>query len=741
MNPKANFFWPLALFAVFAVALVAVVAVALVGELDVDSMRREQNVVENGIGSRIKEVADAAASQVVWDAAVSHLENAFDPQWAAENIGAFFSQTHGFEATLVLDSAEHPIFAADHGRPVDTHLYERYAGEAAALITSVRNAEAKRGALTRPKHDGRMQSATIQASTLAKVGGGLFILTGTLVQPDFGTVTPLAARAPILLTAMPLDPAFIRNFADRFLLKNLRLQTGTHPPDSNLAHVDIKDQHGEPIALLTWTPQNPGHGMMHKLGLPVLGMLVCLAVGVLMFYRRGLRMAAGLIASEARAAHLAYHDSLTGLPNRVLFFDRLGTALKQMHRSSEVLAVHCLDLDRLKEINDTFGHHVGDELIRKAAVRIGGLCRSSDTFARLSGDEFAIIQPRATLAASSALAARVTAAMAQPFDLRAGRVFSGCSVGISVISDSNLQAAETLRQADLALYRAKQAGKGQFCYFDAEMDVAMKARRALERDLRDALANESIYLAYQPQINDSDGMTGVEALARWRHPTRGDVPPSVFVPVAEECGLIIDLGMYTLRRAFEDSKRWPNLSVAVNVSAKQLRMRDFVSKVTELVREVDVDMVKIELEITEGVLMGDDPDVHDMLKQLRNLGFSLALDDLLTGYSSLSYLQRYPITKIKIDRSFISNLGTEADAESNAVIDAIVRLAKAFKLSVIAEGVETHDQRRRLRDMGCHDMQGYLFSRPVAAEEIDRLYGATYVMPQVAVPVEPAPAA
>ena len=231
----------------------------------------------------------------------------------------------------------------------------------------------------------------------------------------------------------------------------MRLHPGAAAePADNDTQVALKDQRGDTIAALTWRPQYPGRTMMRKLGYPVLAMLGCLAVGVLVFYRRGTRMAAGLIASEARAAHLAYHDALTGLPNRVLFFDRLSTALKQMQRTGEGVAVHCLDLDRLKEINDTFGHHVGDELIRKAAARMGALCRSSDTFARLSGDEFAIIQPRSTMA-SSALANRITTAMAEPFDLRAGRVFAGCSIGISVVTDPAMDPAEALRQADLAL--------------------------------------------------------------------------------------------------------------------------------------------------------------------------------------------------------------------------------------------------------------------------------------------------
>jgi diguanylate cyclase (GGDEF)-like protein len=428
-------------------------------------------------------------------------------------------------------------------------------------------------------------------------------------------------------------------------------------------------------------------------------------------------MAQGLIASEARAAHLAYHDALTGLPNRVLFFDRLAHAMEQMRRDGQKIAVHCIDLDRFKDVNDTFGHHVGDELIQAAARRLAAQCRGADTFARLSGDEFAIVQSNATVASAAALAARLVEIMAQPVDLSAGRVFVGCSIGVTLVIDDHLEPAEALRQADLALYRAKQNGKVQFCFFEIEMDAAIKTRRALEADLRGALARGELGMAYQPQVNKNGVMTGVEGLVRWIHPERGYVSPAFFVPIAEECGLIIDLGMFTLRRAFEDSRRWKGLKVAVNVSANQLRLKDFVPRIVELVEELDVDPKRFELEITEGILLGDDPNTHETLKRLRHMGFSIALDDFGTGYSSLSYLQRYPINKIKIDRSFIANLGV--DTESEAVVGAIIKLARALKLSVIAEGVETTDQRARLAAAGCSEVQGYLFSRPVGADEIE----------------------
>ena len=317
---------------------------------------------------------------------------------------------------------------------------------------------------------------------------------------------------------------------------------------------------------------------------------------------------------------------------------------------------------------------------------------------------------------------RLTEGLRQPIELEAGVVFIGCSIGITLVTDASLPPAEILRQADVALYRAKETVKGQFCFFEPDMDTAMKVRRSLEEDLRAALAANALHMAYQPQVNDHSGITGVEALLRWRHPTRGDLSPAFFVSVAEECGLIGELGMFAMRRAFEDSKRWTNLKVAINISPKQLRMSDFADKVVALVQETGVNPSQFELELTEGILVGDDPDTIAMLERLRGLGFDLALDDFGTGYSSLSYLQRYPINRIKIDRSFIANLGVDGEGED--FITAIVRLARALKLSVIAEGVETAAQHTTLAESGCSDMQGFLFGAPVSAAEIDAMLSA-----------------
>ena len=720
---KADMFWPLVLLAFLTLAAVVSAGLILVAEIDKVAAQREQTVVANGIRGRMNEIGHLIDGQAVWDEAVRHLDNHFDQEWARDNTGAVPCQIDGFEESFILDREGRPLMAFNKNGQADLRLYERFASSIASLVKSVRAVEAEHGSSLIHPRAGQVINNSNVASGLANIGGQVYIVSAMVVEPDFGRATLRGTRAPIIVTAMRIDERFVDVVAQRFLLKQVHLYTGVSPRGSPAASVTLLSDMGGYVATLNWVPQTPGRKLLRRVGPPTLAILIALATSVTLLYRRGRRIANNLMMSESRATHLAYHDALTGLPNRVLFYDRLAHALKQMRRTGDTLAVYCLDLDRFKAINDTYGHHVGDELIQKVSRMMVARCGRADTVARLSGDEFAIFQNCASAATAASFASSLARAMREPIELEAGLVFIGCSVGVTLVSDSDLQPAEILRRADLALYRSKDTAKGQFCFFEPEMDATIKVRRALEADLRVALAEGNLHMVYQPQVNDCTGVTGVEALMRWHHPERGNVSPAIFVPVAEDCGLIVELGMFALRQAFMDSKRWKGINVAVNISAKQLRMKDFVSKLMELVAEVGVNPQKFELEITEGILLGDDPDTHAMLCQLRDYGFSLAFDDFGTGYSSLSYLQRYPINRIKIDQSFTTNLGVSDEAE--AFIAAIVKLARALRLSVIAEGVETALQHDRLASAGCTDMQGYLFGKPVAADEIDLLLASS----------------
>lgn len=421
--------------------------------------------------------------------------------------------------------------------------------------------------------------------------------------------------------------------------------------------------------------------------------------------------------SESRARHLAFHDVLTGLPNRALLAEKLNLGPLQ----NSVVAIHCLDLDHFKNVNDTFGHHAGDELIQCVASVLSDLVEAPDLVARLGGDEFAIVQFGACKVSAAALADAIITKLGLPFHLSFGRVHIGCSIGISLVESQQTEPLDALRQADLALYAAKGNGRAGYKFFEAEMDAAVRMQQEISEHLRSAIGNKQIQLAYQPQVDADGRVIGLEALARWIHPKRGNIPPNIFIPVAEERGLMSELGLYIVEQAFADAHRWPDLRVAVNVSSVQLRNPAFVPEIRQLVRRYEIDPKRFEVELTESVLIGKDETTFKAINQLKRLGFSIVLDDFGTGYSSLSYLREHPISKIKIDRSFVTILDSKGGA--GAFVSAIIKLADSLGLGVVAEGIETETQWNILSDFGCPEGQGYHFGKPANADEIENLFG------------------
>nr|WP_277819430.1 EAL domain-containing protein [Pseudoroseomonas vastitatis] len=426
-----------------------------------------------------------------------------------------------------------------------------------------------------------------------------------------------------------------------------------------------------------------------------------------------------------RASFLAAHDLLTGLPNRGLFADRLSQALARARRDHGITAVLCLDLDRFKEVNDTLGHAAGDELLKVVAARMSSCLREGDTLARLGGDEFAIIQPDIQQPeAADALARRLTTALSEPVLLNAGQALIGVSVGIAMSApDQPLDGTQVMRNADLALYRAKEAGRGGHCFFAPEMNQKLHERRALEIDLRLALANGSFRLAYQPQIRlDTGRITGAEALLRWERPDHGNISPDQFIPLAEETGLIGQIGAWAIKEACLQASRWAEpLSIAVNVSPVQFRQAGFYDVVVSALRCSGLSPERLELEITEGVLLNDTEDTLAILGRLRQLGIKIAMDDFGTGYSSLGYLQRFPFDKIKIDRSFVRNLGQDPNAA--AIVNAVMGMSRALGVRANAEGVEFKTQADLLLSQGCDEVQGYFFAKPMPSEAFAGLIG------------------
>ena len=421
--------------------------------------------------------------------------------------------------------------------------------------------------------------------------------------------------------------------------------------------------------------------------------------------------------------HLVHHDVLTDLPNRTLLQDRLGQAIELARRQGRRLAVMSMDLDQFKHINDSLGHAVGDQLLQSVARRLVGSVRQSDTVSRQGGDEFVLLLPYIERAEDAMLSAqKVLAALAPPHHIDGHELHISASIGISIYPEDGQDAETLIKNADSAMYHAKENGRDNYKFFEQSMNVRAVERQFIEASLRHALERQEFVLHYQPKINLLSGaIVGVEALIRWQHPQRGWVLPAQFVPIAEDCGLILPIGRWVLREACRQARAWqdaglPPITIAANTSALEFRARDFLENVRMTLEESRLEPRYLELELTESVLMRDAEATGSLLRALAGLGIKLAVDDFGTGYSSLSYLRQFPIDTLKIDQSFVSRMSHNPD--DAAIVSAVISMAKALRLHVIAEGVETAEQLAFLLAQHCDEGQGYFFGRPMAAEAL-----------------------
>ena len=664
-----------------------------------EAKAQQQRMIEASFSQSLAEHQRQLRSLSRWEPLETHLSTAqADLRWLNDNVGHWLYDMFGHQLIMVLDSDNHPVQAWRNGEPLDAPAAD-------------------------PAVQAVLSSALLRRHTQQE-------------EADFARVEGRAAALAIgdigrdaaqfrLVGLKFLDDGYLAGLSDRSQLKGLHFSDLSAPPDAP-ARFLLTSQQGEGVGYINWDPMRPGAQMLRAIG-PSTGVAV-LVVMLLCFYmvRRlwtsSLNLSQSMLklgASEAQALHLAFHDVLTGLPNRALVEERLTQALAQATRHEQRVALLLIDLDRFKNINDTHGHHAGDELIIAVAQRLSALVRASDTVGRIGGDEFIVVMSEVdNIGQVQALAQRILDTLSQPFALSGGEVWSGASIGLVLAPKDGLDRLELVRKADIALYEAKSSGRGKYRQFERVMDESIRTRQNIAADLRVALQSYSgLAVWYQPLMDiDGKNMVGVEALLRWDHPTRGAIAPGDFIAIAEETGLIIPLGEWVLREACLTQQRFPDLMVAVNVSPVQFRATGFVARMTEIVRESGGDPQRIELEITEGVLIEDEHEARAIIIALREAGFRIALDDFGTGYSSLNYLSTFPVDKIKIDRSFTQSLGV-AD-NSVAIIESVVKLGHAMGLTVTAEGVETPGQMSALADAGCNQLQGYLFSKAIPFERL-----------------------
>jgi diguanylate cyclase (GGDEF)-like protein len=705
---------------IVAVAIVCIVVAVLSSAQRADKVAIEHEkqlfsrALEN-FGKRVlREVKSVAGSP----SAIQNIRAKFDPEWARQRMALGLESSFDHDYVFVFDSRDNPIFSQAGNRPLDPGWIESAQPDLMSVLDYMRARKPSLHDPVRLTEPSLTQGgAHPQAAVIRQIMGRAAVIAAAAVAPIDAIAPEADTTAPIVMSVKFIDSRVLAGIANQLRLVNLRKIGDAAVPDGDLAY-ELEGREGNEIARFAWTPKQPGAEIVNSV-IPFIAVALAgfalLAAFVLGYMRR---TAVAIAAGESRLRHLAMHDPLCGLPNRIFFGERLESVIEEVRAGSSPAAVFYIDLDHFKDVNDTLGHHVGDELIRNVTLRLSHTLRGDDLVARLGGDEFAVISSvGGDIEKMTSLAKRMIAAICAPYAIGGQNILIGASIGIAVIDRKCAGAADIMRYADMALYRAKNEGRNRACIYDAAMDADLSNRKLLEGDLREAIDNDRLQLVYQPIVNKSgEIVVGVEALCRWTHPQRGEIQPSEFIAVAEHSGLINELGAWVLRRACIDGKAWPGMSVSVNVSPLQFRRSEFVDVVERTLTETRFDPARLELELTESVLLGNVDIAEAAMLRLKALGVKIALDDFGTGYSSLLYLRRFPFDKLKIDRSFVHAIEKAADAA--AIVHAIVSLGRGLGMQVTAEGVETADQQLFLRAAGVHSMQGFRFGRPVSAEEI-----------------------
>ena len=706
--------------AIVAIAIVCIVVAVLSSaeRADVVAIEHEKALFSRVLinyGLRVLREVDGVARS---GEAVEHIRNNFDRAWAEQHVALPLEKIFEHDDTLIIDENDQLLLGTSARHSIDASWFKQVRGDLDDLIGYVRGRDVNlRQVIRLDETNAPDGGAHPYAAVIREFMHRPAVIAAAAVGPRADIPPTLDNAAPIVMSVKFIDNAVLDDMASRLRLVHLRRIINQEVPATDCVYT-LSNPDGTAIAHFAWTPKQPGAEIVSSV-VPfvtvALAGFALLAAFVLRYMRR---TAAAIAAGELRLRHLAMHDPLCGLPNRIFFSERLEAVIEEVHAGSSPAAVFYIDLDHFKDVNDTLGHHVGDELIRNVTLRLSHTLRGGDLVARLGGDEFAVISSIGSDRAKiESMAQRIIAALCAPYAISKQNIVIGASIGIAVIDHNSGVAADIMRYADMALYRAKSEGRNRACIYDAEMDAELSSRKLLESDLREAIENDKLELHYQPIVNNSgEVVVGVEALCRWTHPTRGVISPAEFIPVAEHSGLIIELGAWVLRRALIDGKAWPGISVAVNVSPLQFRRTDFADLVERTLAETKFDPARLELELTESVLLGNVDSAEAGMRRLKALGVALALDDFGTGYSSLLYLRRFPFDKLKIDRSFVLSIEKAADAA--AIVHAIVSLGRGLGMKVTAEGVETADQQLFLRAAGVHCMQGYRFGKPMTATEI-----------------------
>lgn len=716
--------------AFFGALLLAVVAYAG-WSANRTAVERERQLVENALDQAVSRVLNEEKAIAWWDDAVLNAQSRpLDIEWIETNIGVYFYETYGHDEVYIVDGANRSIYANIAGE-LQRDAVTAFAQHANVLNEVVRGARGDRNDELRVRDsaftaDQERYSYLLGASN-AGWSGHILTVEGVPAVVSAMAIVPsvdasvLVGEPHLMVSVVRIDDEFLRIVGRTLLIPDLTLSARPMRENGLVSEPFLADD-GSPIGYLNWTPRRPGQSLlvfilpMVCLGLIGAGMLTWLMIG-------RLKRASGELADrEEFSRHQALHDALSGLPNRHHFVERLQESLDGLvqSRNNGRVVVAYIDVDRFKDINDTMGHAAGDALIMAVADRLCRALAPEDFLARFGGDEFAVLRRAADPDAITELSERLRRAFEENFDIYGQHIRMTASIGLSSAPDHGLSPQELMRHADIALYQGKNQGRDRAMVFSAEMAAEVEQRREVEVELQAAMDAGELYLHYQPVISCAQNrISGVEALLRWTHPTKGNISPAKFVPIAEEAGLMPTLGAYVLDRAFAETKRWPDLDVSINLSPVQFRHVDLVELLESLIAKHQIDPHRIVLEVTEGVLMESTERNRQILDSVRALGFKIALDDFGTGYSSLRYLCDFRFDKIKIDRAFVT--GIHERKRAMTIIQSVVTLGRGLGMDIVAEGVETEAEASVMRLVGVTELQGFFFSQAVPADRIDAL--------------------
>lgn len=665
--------------------------------------------------------------QLTWDEAMENAVLSDNTAWSNYYLGQFFWNNFNTERLFLVRADGTLVHAWNRGRPADTASYASWRGDVRALLAAAQEMDATFGepASMRQLADGAWpidaQGRPLtrwSARPVLEDGKPAFLAVASIV-PD-RNYAMLTRQPAYVVSLRTIETTTLAQMKQDLQLPELRFTT-TRPPES-WNTVPLTSANGARVGWVSWIAKTPGPRIVQRTA-PLLATYILFFLGVILggaiLVRRMRRAARELLASEAQAQHNALHDAMSGLPNRVHYMQRLRSGLSACieGRVPGDVFVAYLDIDSFKVVNDTLGHHVGDELVRQVALRLRRMLPAGDFLSRFGGDEFVLMRrAEGGRVAADRLGQQIMDMMREPFLISGNNLEVTCSCGISWGPEQSEDPGELLRRADIALYRAKQRGRARYRRFTRDMDASVKLRREMEMELRRAIARDELSVAFQPIVAIASAeIQGFEALLRWSHPERGEIRPGLFVPIAEQAGLMIPLGNWMLRHVFRECRDWPSCDVSVILSPLQIMAGDFLQTMAAIVAETGVDPRRIVLEVTEGIMLDRSDHVITVLRELNRMGFRIALDDFGIGYSSLSYLRSFQFDRIKIDRSFVQNI--EGDMDAHSILCAIVSLGHTLRMKVVAEGVETEIQRRLVQAAGCELVQGHLFWKALPVTE------------------------